>query len=169
MAALSLNIFNRQSDRVVMTNIAQMVNVLQAVILTSDEKMVLTPTYHVYDLFKAHQDAMLVECITETGSVGTEIARIPQISVSASINDLKALTMRIVNASSDQMDMVECLLLDKAINEVSAYALTGRMNAYNSFEQPDAVRIEKFGGVKTLEGKLIFKMPQCGVLNIEIK
>ena len=59
-AALTLNIFNRHSDRVVMANIAQMVNVLQAVILTEGKKMLLTPTYHVFDLYKAHQDALLL-------------------------------------------------------------------------------------------------------------
>ena len=72
VAALTLNIFNAHSDRVVMANLAQMVNVLQAVILTEGRKLVLTPTYHVFDLYKHHQDAVLLGSYAETGLVGTE-------------------------------------------------------------------------------------------------
>ena len=72
VAALTLNIFNAHSDRVVMANLAQMVNVLQAVILTEGEKLVLTPTYHVFDLYKHHQDAVLLGSYAETGFVGVE-------------------------------------------------------------------------------------------------
>ena len=60
MAGINLNIFNQRSDRVRMTNIAQMVNVLQAMVLTDKEKMVLTPTYYVYNMYKVHQGATLI-------------------------------------------------------------------------------------------------------------
>ena len=80
VAALTLNIFNRHSDRVVMANIAQLVNVLQSVILTEGGKMVLTPTYHVFDLYKCHQDATLLGCFAESGIV----EGVADLSVSAS-------------------------------------------------------------------------------------
>lgn len=61
VAALDLHIFHNHNDRVRMTNIAQMVNVLQAMILTEGPRMVLTPTYHVFEMFKVHQDAELLD------------------------------------------------------------------------------------------------------------
>src|SRR5205085_11194074 len=66
VAALTLNIFNRHADKVVMANIAQAVNVLQAMLLTQNGKVIRTPTYHVYDLYKNHQGARSVR--VETGS-----------------------------------------------------------------------------------------------------
>ena len=68
-AAVTLNIFNKHCDRVKMTNIAQMINVLQAIILTDKEKMLLTPTYHVFDLFKKHHDAVLIDSFIETSNI----------------------------------------------------------------------------------------------------
>ena len=84
VAALSLNIFNRHSDRVAMANIAQLCNVLQAVVLTEGDKMVLTPTYHVFDLYKDHQDATLLGAFVEEGQAGEGENTIPMLSVSAS-------------------------------------------------------------------------------------
>ena len=88
VAAATLNIFNKHSDRVVMANIAQLVNVLQSVILTEGDKMVKTPTYHVFDLYKEHQDATLVYSQIETASTGTETEQVPQISVSVSMDEV---------------------------------------------------------------------------------
>ncbi|NLZ45967.1 MAG: alpha-N-arabinofuranosidase, partial [Clostridiales bacterium] len=82
VAAINLNIFNKYSNRVVMANLAQMVNVLQAVILTDGEKMIKTPTYYVFKLFKAHQDAMLVESSCTNNSTGNNETVIPIISQS---------------------------------------------------------------------------------------
>lgn len=169
VAALTLNIFNHHSDRIAMANIAQVVNVLQSVILTDEEKMVLTPTYHVFDLFRSHQDATLVQSDVLTKNIGTDDAQIPQVSVSASLDAGNHLNMTIVNTSSSETDVTECMILDKVVNSVSASVLTGKINAHNSFEQPNAVHVEKFNEINICGDKLTFKMPPCSVLKIEVQ
>ncbi len=169
VAALNLNIFNNHSDRVVMANIAQMVNVLQALILTDEEKIVLTPTYYVFDLFKSHQGATLVEFNIQTGEVGTETAKIPQISVSASKDSSDTLILTVVNTSSNETDDTECIIHDKKINTASAYILSNKIDAHNSFENPDYVHIRNFDEINILGEKLTFKIPPCSVLKIEIR
>mgnify|MGYP000684982437 FL=1 len=72
VAGINLNLFNKHSDRVKMANIAQMVNVLQSMILTEGEKMVKTPTYHVFDLYQVHQENDLLASSLETEQVGLE-------------------------------------------------------------------------------------------------
>ncbi|MBE6821930.1 MAG: alpha-N-arabinofuranosidase [Ruminococcaceae bacterium] len=169
VAALTLNIFNRHSDRIAMANIAQVVNVLQSVIHTDGEKMFLTPTYYVFDLFKPHQDATLVESGVQTGYVGNNDMQIPQISVSASLDAENHLNMTVVNTSLDKADSVECLIFDKKIHTISAAILTGKMNAHNTFEQSDNVHIQNFDDITVYgDGKISFEMPPCSVLNIEV-
>ena len=94
VAAINLNIFNQHSDRVVMANIAQMVNVLQAVILTEGSKMLLTPTYHVFDLYKEHQGATLLESSLETETIGGENP-VPNLTQSVSVSESGALHITI--------------------------------------------------------------------------
>ncbi len=87
VAGINLNIFNKHSDRVKMANIAQMINVLQAVILTEGSKMIKTPTYHVFDMYKYHQDADLLDSTLETETVGLEEENmVPNLSESVSID-----------------------------------------------------------------------------------
>ncbi|MEG6572582.1 alpha-L-arabinofuranosidase C-terminal domain-containing protein [[Clostridium] cellulosi] len=169
VAALTLNIFNHHSDRITMANIAQTVNVLQAVILTNGEKMILTPTYHVFDMYKSHQDAMLVESSVQTNYIGVDEVKIPQISVSASVDDNNHLNITVANTSMDKTDSTECFIFDKEITAVSASILTGKMNAHNTFEQPDNVHIQKFDDITICDGKLKFEMPPCSVVKIEVQ
>ena len=96
VAAIELNVFNRHSDRVVMANLAQAVNVLQSVILTEDDKMIKTPTYHVFDLFKTHQNNEAVYCYTQNENM-SEGKNAPMISVSASVNE-KSMTVTAANS-----------------------------------------------------------------------
>jgi alpha-N-arabinofuranosidase len=98
VAALTLNAFMAHCDRVVMANLAQTVNVLQAVVLTEGDRMVLTPTYHVFDLYKAHQDAAAADCFVTTDEADADL---PQLHASASIKD-GALTLTVANASADK-------------------------------------------------------------------
>ncbi|HHV31446.1 MAG TPA: alpha-N-arabinofuranosidase [Clostridiales bacterium] len=169
VAALSLNIFNQHSDRVVMANIAQMVNVLQSVILTEGEKMVLTPTYHVFDLYRAHQDATLVESFATGEMIGTEDAQVPNLNVSASVDDHNVLHVTAANLSADAAEPIECDLLGMKPNQVSARVLTGgAMDAYNDFDHPDTVKIQNFQSIETMENRLKFTMPACSVMEITV-
>lgn len=170
VAAVNLNIFNAHSDRVVMANIAQMVNVLQSVILTEGEKMVLTPTYHVFDLYKAHQDAVLVDSFIETEMVGTEENQVPNLSVSASEAEDGSLNITVVNLSANCAYPLDCILeggLQGA--SVEGRILCAPVNAYNDFEKMDQAVPQKAEGIVTGQNGFQYEMPACSVAHFTVK
>lgn len=140
VAACSLNIFNRRSDRVIMANLAQAVNVLQALLLTESEKLVKTPTYHVFDMWKGHQGGENVYCFCENEPVGEE--KIPMISASASVKD-GVMTITAANCSLDSDAELECTLAGFDGKKVSAHILTGEVHTFNDFDDPERVTIHK--------------------------
>lgn len=168
VAALNLNIFNRRCDRISMANIAQVVNVLQAVILTEGAKIVKTPTYHVFEMFKRHQNATLVDCFIDTPVEECEGYSIPLVSSSASVNEAGELTITLANASLSE----EIEISTKVVGEfssVSGRVLTGKMDAHNTFEKDDEVKPVEFAGA-TLEGDtLTVKLPTCSVVTLVVK
>jgi alpha-N-arabinofuranosidase len=169
VAAVTLNIFNEHSDRVVMANIAQIANVLQSVILTKGDKMILTPTYHVFDLYKGHQDATLVSSFLQTEQTGTGDFRVPQISRSVSIGDDGRLTITLANLSATEAAPVECTFLGGKPSSVSARILSGAMNAKNDFDCPNDVRIQPFDLTDEQNGTLHLTLPACSVTEISAK
>ena len=168
VAALTLNIFNAHSDRVAMANIAQLVNVLQAVILTEGEKMALTPTYHVFDLYKHHQDATLLGTFAETEAVGVGDDTVQNLSVSASEDDDGAVHITAANLSASECCPVELELLGRADGKVSGRILTGRMDAYNDFDCPENVKIRPMEGLFIENGVIRCTLPACSVAEITI-
>jgi alpha-N-arabinofuranosidase len=162
VAAINLNLFNNHCDRVSMANIAQIVNVLQAIILTEGEKMLLTPTYHVFDLFKAHQDAYLVDTYiqTEESSRG-----VPCLSASASLKD-GVTTITIANLSADKGYEIrsEC----SSLSRIAGRILTGAIDAKNTFDNPENVKITEFNAFSTIGGVLKFTIPACSVMEVRI-
>ena len=168
VAALSLNIFNRHSSRVRMANIAQLCNVLQAVVLTEGEKMVLTPTYHVFDLYQHHQDATLLGCFVEVGQVGAGEDVVPQLSVSASEDKDGVVHVTAANLSSTETCPVELSLLGGGIENVTGRVLTGAMDAYNDFDTPDTVVIHPLEPIETTDGRAYFTLPACSVAEITL-
>lgn len=140
VAALSLNIFNRNCERIHMANIAQTVNVLQAIILTNGAQMLLTPTYHVFDLYQGHMDARLMQCMVECGQLENGIEK---LNVSASTKDNK-ITVTIANftdATNVRIDGVQA-------KKYSGRILNGSPKSLNTFEEPDVVKILAFDSVK---------------------
>jgi alpha-N-arabinofuranosidase len=162
VAAVNLNLFNNHCDRVYMANIAQAVNVLQAIILTEDEKMILTPTYHAFDLFTAHQNADAIESYIQTEEAP---AGVPCLSVSASTKD-GVTTVTIVNISVDKDYTVET---EFACAEVSGRILTGDMTAHNTFDNPGTVGVSAFAGFEKVNDRLCFTIPRCSVMEITLK
>ena len=123
VAALNFHIFHKHADRVAMTNIAQTVNVLQAMILTDKEKMLLTPTYHVFEMFKVHQGAtsLPIELTAPEYTLGQK--KIPMVSASATrAADKSAVHVSLVNTSPSQPVTVSARLTG-----VSPRAVTGRI------------------------------------------
>ena len=98
VAGVSLNYFNKKADRIKMANLAQTVNVLQALILTKDEKIVLTPTYHVFEMYKVHQDAtLLLFDITRQDFYDYQGTKLPALSISASRDKNGLIHITLVN------------------------------------------------------------------------
>ena len=170
VAGVTLNIFNKHSDRVKMANIAQMVNVLQSVILTDGADMLLTPTYHVFDMYKYHQDAMLVDSSIETETIGLEEEwKVPNLSESVSVDADGVIHITVANLSVDSDYTVDTTLVDYKAKEVKGEIVHGEMADYNTFAEKDKVQLREFTDVKLNENGLIFTIPRCSVLHLAVK
>ncbi len=166
VAAISLNIFNRHCDRVKMANIAQIVNVLQAIILTEGEKMIKTPTYHVFDLFKEHQEGECVYCWHENENTADGL-NVPMISSSASVKD-GVMTITAANCSLHDEAEISCTICGFDAKTASARILTGEVHSHNDFDTPDTVHIDPYTAEIT-NGVLKIKLPACSVVEVTVK
>ena len=162
VAAITLNIFNKYSSRVVMANIAQTVNVLQAVVLTEGAKMLLTPTYHVFEMYKVHQDATLVGSYIQAETI--EEYNIPNLSVSVSQNDKNELNITAANLSLSKSAPIVCDIAGMDVKSATGRILTGKVDALNTFESPEAVKPVDFNEAKIKDGKLSFELPPNSVI-----
>lgn len=170
VAGITLNIFNKHSDRVRMANLAQVVNVLQAVILTEGADMILTPTYHVFDMYKDHQDAVLVESSIETENVGLEEEyQLPCLTESVSESEDGTMHITLTNASLTDSVPVEAYIFNRNISQVQGEIVTGEMHEMNTFENPDCVQVRAFTDVTITEEGLLFRIPACSVLHLTVK
>ena len=170
VAGINLNLFNKHSDRVKMANIAQMVNVLQSMILTEGEKMVKTPTYHVFDLYQVHQENDLLASSLETEQVGLEDEyMVPNLTESVSVDANGVLHITMTNVDLEKAYPVEAVLLGKEAGEIKAEIVTGHMQDKNTFEEPETVGVQGFDGVQATKEGISFTIPACSVLHIAVK
>lgn len=169
VAGLNLNIFNKHCDRVKMANIAQLVNVLQAVILTEGEKMLKTPTYHVFNMYKHHQDAELVDSFIETKRIGLEDNHmVPNLQESVSYGKDGKLHLTLVNLSLDESASIETVITEATVDGACGEILTNKMDAHNTFDNPNNVHTVSFTDFHVQDGKLTLNVPACSVLHMEI-
>jgi alpha-N-arabinofuranosidase len=169
-AAIHLNIFNSHADRVKVANLAQIVNVLQAVILTKDDKMVLTPTYHVFRMFRVHQDAKLIKTDLKCEDYTYSNRTIPAITASASVDAEGRLHVSLANVNPTKEITLNCPVIGDLYKTVSGEILTsGEMAAYNSFEKPENVKPAVFNGFKLKGDLLIVTLPPKSVIMLELK
>lgn len=181
VAALSLNVFHRHCDRIRMANIAQVVNVLQSMILTDTKgtgHMVLTPTYHIFNMYKHFQDAVYLPVDVKCDSMdvrGDEHAKdgrtIPLLSVSAAKKTDGSVVVSLANVSLDKEQEV-MLALDgtEGMKNVSGQMLScAKVSDYNDFEHPDKVKPTAFKGAKLKKNTLTAKIPAKSVVVLEIK
>lgn len=160
VASLTLNIFHRHADRVRMANIAQMVNVLQAMLLTEDEKMIKTPTYHVFDLYKHHQDAEFIDAYGETGK---------EIDYTVSKKDGN-LAISICNYSVDSKESVSFELDDFQHSSIEGWIVAGdSIDAHNTFTDTDKVKKEAFKDYTFDNQTLKVSLPPMSVSTLIIK
>ena len=169
VAGINLNIFNKHCDRVKMANIAQLVNVLQSVILTEGEKMIKTPTYHVFNMYKYHQDGELLESYVETEEIGHKDFKVPNLHESVSLGKDGRIHVTLNNLSVTESYDIDAVFTETDIKGVEGTILTGEMHAHNTFEEPDAVRTEKFDQVEIGGQSLKFTIPACSVLHLALE
>lgn len=170
VAALTLNIFNKRCERLKMANLAQTVNVLQALILTRDEKMLVTPTYHVFDLFKVHQDATLLPAQLKSVDYLHGGEKLPALSASCSRAVDGSISVTIVNVNPDDDLPMQCEVRGAAIKQVSAKILTAdSLDAHNTFEQPDKVKVGNFNELSVNNDLVDFTIPAKSILLITMK
>ena len=171
VAGVSMNIFNRHCDRVKMACIAQMVNVLQSVILTEGPKMILTPTYHVFHMYRHHQDAELVEsCIDGNRMIGTGADnQVPFLNESVSVDKDGYVNVTVANLSTKEDAPVEMSFMELMPKEITAAVLKGEMHAHNTFDEPENVKEEAFDAYEVKDGKVCFTAPACSVISFRVR
>jgi alpha-N-arabinofuranosidase len=169
VAAVSLDIFNNHADRVRMANIAQTVNVLQAMVLTQNEKLLLTPSYHVFEMYAAHQDATLVPIDVQSETYAHAGYSVPAVSASASVGAEGKLHLTLSNVNPQKEIAVKVFVRGLPVTHVVGRVLcAGAMNAHNTFEQPEAVKPQTFGAARPTADGLEIVLPQMSVVALDV-
>ena len=169
-AGLYLNIFNNHCDRVRMANIAQMVNVLQSVVLTKDDKIVLTPTYYVFKMYSVHQGATMLPIKMECEEYTNGNSKMQSLSCSASKDKNGKIHLSIVNLDPVKEKNLKCEVRGISGNKVSGEIITAdKMNAYNDFGKPEEVTIKSFSGAQMQQGTVSIHLPAKSVVMLELE
>jgi alpha-N-arabinofuranosidase len=170
IAATTLNIFNNHADRIKMANLAQTVNVLQALILTDKDKMLLTPTYHVFDLYKVHQDAHLLSLQFSSPDYTYGGKKIPAVNASASRDSAGAVHISLVNLDPSKKITVRTSLQGISYKTIQGQVLTSaKYTDINTFDQPAKVKPAVFSGAKKEGNELVVELPARSVVVLELK
>jgi alpha-N-arabinofuranosidase len=170
VAGLSLNYFNERCERIRMANIAQTVNVLQSLILTDGDKMILTPTYHVFEMYKVHHDATLLPSVVHCGTYSLEGSELPSLSVSASKDKNGTVHISVVNIDPVKASDLLIDLRGGEFSDVSARILTApELNTHNTFENPEQVKPAAFKEIKIRKNIISLDMPPKSIIVIEVR
>jgi alpha-N-arabinofuranosidase len=169
VAGTNLNIFNNHCDRVKMANLAQAINVLQSLILTDKEKMLLTPTYYIFDMYKVHQDAKYLPIQLNTPDYEFDGKKLPAVNVSASQDKAGKVHLTLVNIDSHNTIDVSTAFKDVKWSRVSGQVLTAGSTAdVNTFTKPMNVVPKNFNGAKRDGDKLVVSLPAKSVVALEL-
>lgn len=169
IASLNLNIFMRNADRVRGTNIAQMINVLQAMILTDGPRMVLTPTYHVYRMYVPFQDATLVPVHFDAGTYTHGTMGMPRVDAVAARDSSGKLWLALTNVDPNRPARISATLEGVAGHSATGQLLTGvAVDAHNSVASPDAVTPRPYSG-RSAGGALQFDLPPKSIAVVQVQ
>ena len=170
IAGTTLNIFNNHCDRVRMANLAQTINVLQAVILTEEEKMLLTPTYHVMKMYNVHHDAVMLPIHLKTEDYHYGEQKLPAVSGSASRDNNGAIHISLVNIDARKTKSISMELRGISLSNYEATILTSsKLQDHNTFEHPQKVVPQPFDGFSSQDGKLKVVLPPFSVVVISAR
>jgi alpha-N-arabinofuranosidase len=165
LAALNFHIFHRHADRVTMTNIAQTINVLQAMILTDGPRMLRTPTFHVFEMFQVHQDGTFLPVEVETPDYTLQGRSIPSVSASATRDAQGRIYLSLVNTNPNRPASIRCQMQGIDVQSVTGRQLTApAINSRNTFEEPHVVTPSKFEEVSVINGVLQAELPAKSVV-----
>jgi alpha-N-arabinofuranosidase len=168
IAGMNLNIFNNHADRVKMANLAQAVNVLQAVILTEDEKMILTPTYHVMNMYKVHQDATLIPLSFDSPLYNFKEESLPALTVSASKDKNGEIHISFTNIDTKNGSTVSIDLTDLKLKNIMGAILSSEsLQDHNTFDNPNKIEPKNFKDFKFKKGMLEVMIPPFSVIVLE--
>ncbi len=169
LASLNLNIFANHADRVRMANIAQMINVLQAMMLTDKEKLVLTPTYYVFKMYVPFQDATLIPVKFDAGTYTHGSVSLPRVDAIAAKGSDGKLLLEITNLDAEGSVAIDADLTGITAKSASAETLTGgAVDSINTFQSPNAV-VPKPTAVKVQNGKLSLTLAPRSVTVVSIE
>lgn len=171
IAGITLNIFNKHSDRVKIAALAQMVNVLQSVLLTEGDKMIKTPTYHVMHMYRHHQGAKLLESsVTGIDEIGTDEWKVPKVTESVSKDKDGIITITLDNLSIESAEEVEVQLANGVYKVVEARIVTNSdMHAHNTFEAPEEVTEKDFNDYEVKGENILVKLPVNSVVEMRLQ
>lgn len=169
IAGITLNTFNNHADRVRMANLAQIVNVLQAVILTEKDKLVLTPTYHVMEMYNVHQDATLIPVEVKSEPFIFEKDTLQAVSVSASKDSLGRTHISLTNIDDKKSKTISIDLSSNYKNISGRILASPAVRDFNSFESPDKVKPVPFNKATFKNNKLEVVLPPASVVVLELK
>ncbi|NSL87567.1 alpha-N-arabinofuranosidase [Chitinophaga sp. Mgbs1] len=170
IAGATLNIFNNHADRVRMANLAQTVNVLQAVILTQGSRMLLTPTYHVMEMYAEHQDATLIPLDVHSNAYTQNGQQLPAISASASVNKRGMTHISLVNIDPVASQEVVMHTGSRSYTSLSGRILTAaRLRDYNSFGQPEKIKPAVFKQATLHQQTIRLQLPPFSVVMLELQ
>jgi alpha-L-arabinofuranosidase len=170
LAGATLNIFHNHCDRVRAANLAQTVNVLQAVILTKEEKMILTPTFHVLEMYNVHQDAQMLPLDIKTNMYSLGKDKLPAVSASASKDKQGVTHISLVNIDSKVTQEISMDIRGTQYSKVTGRILTSeKLQDYNSFENPSKIQPSDFKNATLKGANLTVKIPPFSVVVLELK
>jgi alpha-N-arabinofuranosidase len=170
VAGINLNIFNNHCDRVKIANIAQIVNVLQSVILTKGKEIVLTPTWYVFKMYKVHQNAVQLPIELSCVKYTYDTISVKAISASASKDKDGKIHISMVNLDVNKEQVVDCKITGLNVSSVTGDIITAKaMNAYNDFGKPAEVNIRPFNAANISNRGLQVVLPPKSVVMLELQ
>lgn len=170
IAGVTLNIFHNHAERVRMANLAQTINVLQAVILTDEEKMIVTPTYHVMEMFNVHQDATMLPVNVTSNDYVFNNEKLKAISASASRDENGVIHISLVNIDSKKAQDFTLDLRGGKFSNVSGRILTSaKIGDHNTFDNPEKIKPTNYKGASLSGGTIKGSIPPFSVVVLTVK
>lgn len=170
LASTALNIFNNHCDRIKMANIAQMINVLQAMILTKGKQMIVTPTYYVYQMYTVHHDALMLPTRVTSQQYDYKSFKMPALNASSSRDSTGVIHVTLSNLDPERAIDVPVDIHGATVKAVSGTVLkAASIQSHNTFQSPDVVKPETFTGFRRDGDRIVVHMPAAAVVTLAVK